>query len=372
MALINLSSGQSYIIAKENNTPLIVEASDFAGDELLVNNNLFISSSNGNGRLKTITEDASNQFILNANDHAYEVLELKNMHSGDEADTRLQFTNTKNTDYWSIGLGADHNDEFLINNATSFGDTPLFSLKDDGLTLGYKDGQTCHLTIYGQDSTERNRLKLYIDDTNGAVIQATYNTGGMRRLTLKSATHEAVRIDQDHGIRFNTIASSITSDPSHPFHVYCDRDSDWQYVAQIQNDDSNTKIKLLSFYDNNSEVGYIQSNGAYYGNGTFAASDGRLKKNVINLGDDILEKLCRLRPVSFNWNEKTKKDSSITHIGHIAQEVEKIFPGVVSSRDNTDNGGYSDHRDINNAALVPHLVKAIQVLEARVKELENK
>tara|TARA_R100000234_G_scaffold116337_1_gene93285 strand:- start:15595 stop:16710 length:1116 start_codon:yes stop_codon:yes gene_type:complete len=371
MAQIKLGNGHSYTLAKQDNIPVIVSSTDSAGAPKFIHNDLTVSASNGDGRLSVYSQ-APIILAGNSNSHAQEIVYIHNPRKSTSSDTRIEFRNEKNQDNWSMGLGASYDGEFILHNGTSFGSVPTFRFLEDEFRVGYCDGHNSMIRIYSADATKRSRLRLEAKDDDGAIIESTFNSGGSKRLTLKSGGHEVVRMDNSDGIRFNTTVDSITSDPSYPFHVYCDRDSDWSYVGVIQNDDSNTKVKMLAFRDNNSENAYIQSNGAFYGNGTFSSSDGRLKKNVISLGDDILEKVCKLRPVSFNWNEKTNKDSSIIHIGHIAQEVEKIFPDVITSRDNTDNGGFSDQRDINNAALVPHLVKAIQVLEARVKELENK
>ena len=372
MAQIKLGNGHSYTLAKQDNLPVIVSSTDDAGAPKFIHNDLTVSASNGDGKLSVYS---SSPIVLsgNANSHAQEIVMIKNPRKSADADTRMEFRNEKNLDNWSIGLGADYNDEFIIHNGTSFGSAPTFRFLEDELRIGYNDGHNSMIRIYGADSTKRSRLRLEAKDDDGGIIESTFNSGGSKRLTLKSGGHEVVRMDNSDGIRFNTTVDSITSDPSYPFHVYCDRDSDWSYVATIQNDDSNSKIKMLAFRDNNSENAYIQSNGAFYGNGTYSTtSDIRLKTNITNLGDDILQKVCQLRPVTFNWNEKAHRDTTVRETGHIAQEVEKIFPGVITTQDDTSNGGYSDLRNINNSGLVPYLVKAIQVLEARVKELENK
>ena len=58
----------------------------------------------------------------------------------------------------------------------------------------------------------------------------------------------------------------------------------------------------------------------------------------------------------------------------IAQEVEEVFPGLVEEIKQPDvedeEGG--TYKSIKYSVLVPILIKAIQELEARVKELENK
>ena len=59
--------------------------------------------------------------------------------------------------------------------------------------------------------------------------------------------------------------------------------------------------------------------------------------------------------------------------GFISHEVQEIVPeAIVGEKDEVDKDGNPVHQGIDQAKLVPLLVAAIQELEARVKELENK
>ena len=84
------------------------------------------------------------------------------------------------------------------------------------------------------------------------------------------------------------------------------------------------------------------------------ASDISLKYNV-NALDGSLDALLALRPVTYNWN--IEATSTAPHVGFIAQEVEPLFPDLVTS----DNGLLS----LNYAGLTPYLTKAVQELAAR-------
>lgn len=67
------------------------------------------------------------------------------------------------------------------------------------------------------------------------------------------------------------------------------------------------------------------------GGGSWAASsDERLKKNVKSL-DNVLDKLLKLRGVSFEYKDADRRDYLAgKQIGMIAQEVEKVFPQWVT------------------------------------------
>jgi hypothetical protein len=71
----------------------------------------------------------------------------------------------------------------------------------------------------------------------------------------------------------------------------------------------------------------LTNNNATFGGTVTASSDVRFKKNIKTI-DNGLSKVLNLRGVSFE-----KIDTEGTHIGVIAQEVEKIIPEVVYEND---------------------------------------
>jgi hypothetical protein len=82
------------------------------------------------------------------------------------------------------------------------------------------------------------------------------------------------------------------------------------------------------------------------------SSDARLKTNITDLSDaDGLSALLQLNPVIYNW--KTESATSSPHTGFIAQDVQKIFPDLVSQ-------GPDGYYTLNYAGFAPYIVKAIQ------------
>ena len=107
------------------------------------------------------------------------------------------------------------------------------------------------------------------------------------------------------------------------------------------------------------------------------SSDINLKKNIKTFNDEefilnqisdsinsmtTLEKINSLTPVTYNWNSENDTDNK--HIGFIAQEMEQIFPDLVSTDEETGlkSIGYSN--------LTPYLVEAIKEMDLKVKNLE--
>lgn len=106
----------------------------------------------------------------------------------------------------------------------------------------------------------------------------------------------------------------------------------------------------------------------------FAGSDVRYKENVEPLEDSI-GKIMSLTAMKYDYKAASfpnKNFSSRKQIGLMAQSVEKVLPELVA----TDNDGY---KAINYAHLTPvladaikQLTKKIEVLEAKIEELESK
>ena len=96
----------------------------------------------------------------------------------------------------------------------------------------------------------------------------------------------------------------------------------------------------------------------------FASSDERLKENVELIGSAV-EKVEAINGVTFDW---IPMEGVHVHSGHdvgvIAQEVEKVLPELVTTRDN----GY---KAVKYDKLTAVLIQAVKELSDRVKTLEN-
>ena len=92
----------------------------------------------------------------------------------------------------------------------------------------------------------------------------------------------------------------------------------------------------------------------------FALSDERLKDSIRNLNGD-LAKVMKLRGVSYYWKDSTMGTKK--QIGHIAQEIEKVYPEFVS----TNKEGY---KVVNYQQITAVLVEAIKELNHKVYRLE--
>ncbi len=103
-----------------------------------------------------------------------------------------------------------------------------------------------------------------------------------------------------------------------------------------------------------------------YTGGISACSDFRYKRNVTTLPKS-LSRVLQLRGVSYRWQQDEHPDLAFDnnkHIGFIAQEVEPLFPELVT----TDENGY---KSIDYSRLTPVLVEAIKEQQQTIDELRS-
>jgi endosialidase-like protein len=91
-------------------------------------------------------------------------------------------------------------------------------------------------------------------------------------------------------------------------------------------------------------------------------SDARLKKGVTNLRYGLSE-LMKLRPVSFEWKDRSDGQQNL---GFIAQETEQIIPEAVTRAANPDTP-----LGMNYTTLIPVVIKAIQEQQNTLTTLKN-
>lgn len=101
-------------------------------------------------------------------------------------------------------------------------------------------------------------------------------------------------------------------------------------------------------------------------------SDARLKEDIRDL-ETGLAQLRQVRPVRFRCNGRAGIPAGRTGVGVIAQEIEKIFPEMISRLPSGVDGepDLADLRIYDGSALPYVLVNAVKELAGKVEQLER-
>ncbi len=112
--------------------------------------------------------------------------------------------------------------------------------------------------------------------------------------------------------------------------------------------------------------------------GISCSSDMNLKKNITNLADNsnwsfnqnitpasqsVLDEVMALNPVDYNWN--VEQDTDPKHAGFIAQEVQQVFPDLVTENPTTHL------LSLDYTGLVPYTIEAIKEMNINITDIDD-
>lgn len=222
-----------------------------------------------------------------------------------------------------VGIGGTATPQNLLDVYTTSGANKGIDVQNIGtgatdtvslklLSAGGTYGQL--LVTNSNHATLPSVTALYTQSTNGFVI---LDTNSNQLLNVKQTGRVGI----------------ANSGPSYLFHVGTSAVSSG-IVARFQNIDGTCDVNPTA------------------GAGGFACSSDRtLKKDITPLSDDILSKVLALEPVTYHWNREQTEDA--LHAGFIAQDVETIFPDLVSTDPETNL------KSLNYSGLIPYTIKAL-------------
>ena len=290
------------------------------------------------------------------------VLEL----NSDEADD--------NADRWQVYVDSSDSNNFKFRKYStgSWVDTFTMSTGGDATFSGniVIDGSSSR-SIEFYDGGEREGAIVFDESTDGFTFKVG-GTGGSLTDTMVMSSGGCVSIGTsgtgDVGNSPGMVIEGGSSQTAIKFQV---RDTDTavdsnNVIGQLSftADDNADAGKFFEFADSGGVIGSISANGA--GNTAFnTSSDERLKKDIEDVSDSLLDEINKIKVRKFQWNHRPAN----FHIGLIAQELEKIIPKAVNrGGDDPKKKPYS----VAYSSLVPYLIKAVQELSAKVEALEGK
>ena len=133
------------------------------------------------------------------------------------------------------------------------------------------------------------------------------------------------------------------------------------------------RVKSIGkFADSNNILANSDGGNLYWGGNTW--SDARLKEHIETSEVNCLDKVNKINLVAFDFIDE-KKYGGHHEIGYIAQELKKIFPDAVLEvpADEQDKEAYDTETlyTIDDAKMIPYLIKAIQELSCEIKLLKG-
>lgn len=120
--------------------------------------------------------------------------------------------------------------------------------------------------------------------------------------------------------------------------------------------------KITMYRPSSPTTGFtLDVNGNIKGEAFFYDSDRQLKTNILSLDStDSLSKILNLQGVSFSWKANGRKD-----VGLIAQDVEKVFPDLVSTDKETGL------KSVEYGNLIAPLIEAVKAQQGEIDALKK-
>ena len=300
--------------------------------------------------------------------------------TGEENDTFCIRNATDNINALKINRGGDtliHDDIFVGSNGF-FGDLTdaatrkvrvqtaalqdsLIELREDtdnyGFTLGYY-GVANTFQIKRHDNSAAGVTVLTIPRSTGSVTFASTITtiGATINGTLSANGTIACNNTQITGVNHIEI-----NDPGPTEGINWNGGNLWRIVECPDNMTTNGAGNL-QFSKNGVRSVTVTTGGALSATGdVIAYSDRRVKENIKTI-DNALDKVTKLRGVSYN---RTDSEDTTDKIGVIAQEVIDVLPEVVTY------GESDDRYSVSYGNMAGIFIEAIKELKAEIEELKK-
>jgi hypothetical protein len=295
------------------------------------------------------------------------------------ADSEVTLDHTADTGLTLQGSGLNTNFSLLAFHTTD-GTVPDLRLgKSSSNTVGTfaetANGEALgQIRFTGQDSNNAARSGGAI-----AVEQTASSTGSTvpSAMTFSTTGSEAMRILSNGDVAINSTTTSTsgfsaaqvkvaTDSGRNSITVESNRENSVAYGVHADGS-SGTRYAIYILNGAGGEVGKISYTSSAV---TYATtSDYRLKENI-SYDFDATTRLKQLKPCRFNFT--MDEDNNVVD-GFLAHEVSSIVPeAILGEKDATKKDGSVEPQSIDQAKLVPLLVKTIQELEARITALESK
>ncbi len=325
---------------------LIGTTDSSAGSKLIVDTDIAIVRSSSDPTLNFILGSASSptklyRFLIDDdNADAFQLRELNTVRISLDTSGRVHINTTTNR----LGEALHVLGQGIVTSSAESTNMMLFGTfgGSDALIGAFNDIDV----VFRQNNTEQMRI-----DTDGRLL-----VGQTTRSSTEAASKLCVSVAISGGGQGVITATDTSSN-----------DFGCGLVVNKASSTTTSSARFIQFYANN----FGQPMGGIVGNGTENAqlvtlSDERYKKNIKPLSG-ILEKINKLKTISFDWKHKNESVKA----GFIAQNVQEIFPEyVVDNIGNDKSNKKMGTTGGMSAGYIAILTAAIQELSAKVAALE--
>jgi len=337
------------------------------------------TAASANGASTIVARDASGNFTANAitttsisgNGSALTAINASNISSGTIANAR---TTASDANGASTIVSRDTNGSFSANIITANG-SALSALNASSITTGtIANARTTAATANGASTIVLRGTSG--EFSAGAITGASFSGNGIA-LTAINASN----------IASGTIANARTTAASaNGASTIVARDTNGSFTANVGTFTTVAGTLSTAAQTNITSTGNLTNLVATsFGCGTAASgttgeiratnnvtayysSDERLKDNI-RIIENALAKVLQIRGVEFDWNNLSEPEDGYFvrkhDIGVIAQEIEKVLPEVVATREDGIKAVKYDR-------IIPLLIEAIKELKAEVDALKGK
>jgi len=246
-------------------------------------------------------------------------------------------------------------------------------LKDNSV-IKMGDGEDFFMYHDGSQSHIRNTTGQFI--LRSDILKLKNNAND--EMYMECTDNGSVDLYYDNTKRFETTTSGATiTAGNNAFGLQVDC-NDTSYASNVVNVecDRNTTNETYSFFGAHrsgvASVFFVRDSGNVENanNSYGSTSDERLKENIVDAGsqwDDIKN----LKVRKFNFKETTDPDKK-TMIGLVAQEAEKVSPGLVSESKSMQGGVEDTYKTVKYSILYMKAIKALQEAITKIETLETK
>jgi len=232
--------------------------------------------------------------------------------------------------------------QFTVQNAAGT-DTLMYAIEGGAVGLKYNDG-----------------LKFETDD-DGAKVTGFLHAHGLRTDSDFTTLDRHVLQSNNGNVSALTVEHSNNSDPNGILIFFSDDAPD------------NGSDYFLYGQDNVGSKFAVYSSGDVWtaDDGTLS-SDETLKENIVD-ATSKLEDIKKLKVRNFNWKSSYHPEQyKYKKLGFIAQEVEEVFPSLITEHNIAKEGDTPVMKKGIKQAWDPIIIKALQEAIAKIETLETK